>query len=154
MRREETVDHNIKSAWHAIARMYNQQASKYDVTTSIGFVLLNIHSDEGTPATKIAPLMGLEARSLTRMLKTMEEKKLIYRHPDPIDKRSVRIYLTDLGKKKKELSKASVLLFNNRVRELISESKLKVFFEVINEINQLATNEKFDPSMFKVKATN
>ncbi len=152
MRREETVDHNIKSAWHAIARMYNQQASKYDVTTSIGFVLLNINSEEGTPATKIAPLMGLEARSLTRMLKTMEEKKLIYRHPDPIDKRSVRIYLTDLGKKKKELSRASVLLFNNRVRELISESKLKVFFEVINEINQLATNEKFDPSMFKIKA--
>ena len=152
MRREETVDHNIKSAWHAIARMYNQQASKYDVTTSIGFVLLNIHSEEGTPATKIAPLMGLEARSLTRMLKTMEEKKLIYRYPDPIDKRSVRIYLTDLGKKKKELSRASVLLFNNRVRELISENKLRVFFEVISEINQLATNEKFDTSMFKVKA--
>jgi MarR family transcriptional regulator, organic hydroperoxide resistance regulator len=152
MRREDTVDHNIKSAWHAIARMYNQQASKYDVTTSIGFVLLNIHSEEGTPATKIAPLMGLEARSLTRMLKTMEEKKLIYRHPDPIDKRSVRIYLTDLGKTKKELSRASVLLFNNRVRELIPENKLRIFFEVISEINQLATNEKFDPSMFKVKA--
>ncbi|HMG89981.1 MAG TPA: hypothetical protein VK589_07970, partial [Chryseolinea sp.] len=69
MRREETVDHNIKSAWHAISRMYNQQAGKHEITTSIGFVLLNIHSD-GTPATKIAPLMGLEARSLTRMLKT------------------------------------------------------------------------------------
>jgi DNA-binding MarR family transcriptional regulator len=119
------------------------------VTTSIGFVLLNIHSEEGTPATKIAPLMGLEARSLTRMLKTMEEKKLIYRVPDQVDKRSVRIYLTELGKQKKELSRASVLLFNNRVREIISANKLKVFFEVINEINQLATNEKFDPSMFK-----
>lgn len=153
MRKEETVDHNIKSAWHAIARMYNQQASQYEVTTSIGFVLLNIHSDEGTPATKIAPLMGLEARSLTRMLKTMEEKKLIYRSPDPVDKRSVRIYLTDLGKKKKDLSRASVLLFNNRVREQIPEHKLKVFFEVINEINLLATNEKFDPSMFSVSAT-
>jgi DNA-binding MarR family transcriptional regulator len=103
------------------------------------------------PATKIAPLMGLEARSLTRMLKTMEEKKLIYRVPDLIDKRSVRIYLTDLGKQKKELSRASVLLFNNRVREVVPESKLKIFFEVMNEINQLATTEKFDPSMFKLK---
>src|SRR5688572_21234202 len=151
MRKEETVDHNIKSAWHAIARMYNQQASKYEITSSIGFVLLNIHSEEGMPATKIAPLMGLEARSLTRMLKTMEEKKLIYRVPDLIDKRSVRIYLTDLGKSKKELSRASVLLFNNRVRELIPDSKLNIFFEVVNEITQLATNEKFDPSMFQKK---
>src|SRR5687768_11389456 len=136
MRREETVDYAIKAAWHAIARMYNQQAAKHDITMSIGFVLLNIHSD-GTPATKIAPLMGLEARSLTRMLKTMEEKKLIYREPDPIDKRSVRIFLTELGKKKKEVSRETVLFFNNKVRELVPESKLKVFFEVMNEINQL-----------------
>jgi len=137
MRREETVDHNIKSAWHAISRMYNQQAGKHEITTSIGFVLLNIHSD-GTPATKIAPLMGLEARSLTRMLKTMEEKKLIYREPDPLDKRSVRIFLTELGKTKKEVSRETVLYFNNKVREVVPESKLKVFFEVMNEINLLA----------------
>jgi DNA-binding MarR family transcriptional regulator len=137
MRREETVDHNIKSAWHAISRMYNHQAGKHDITTSIGFVLLNIHAD-GTPATKIAPLMGLEARSLTRMLKTMEEKKLIYREPDLTDKRSVRIFLTELGKKKKEISRETVLYFNNKVRELVPESKLKIFLEVVNEINQLA----------------
>ena len=138
MRKEETIDHNIKAAWHAISRMYNQQATKHDITTSMGFVLLNIHSEEGTPATKIAPLMGLEARSLTRMLKTMEEKKLIYREQDKIDKRSVRIFLTELGKRKKEISRETVLLFNNRVREAVSENKLKVFFEVMNEINQLA----------------
>jgi DNA-binding MarR family transcriptional regulator len=137
MRREETVDHNIKSAWHAISRMYNQQAGKHKITTSIGFVLLNIHTD-GTPATKIAPLMGLEARSLTRMLKTMEEKKLIYREPDPVDKRSVRIFLTELGKTKKEVSRETVLSFNNKVREVVPESKLKIFFEVMNEINLLA----------------
>ena len=137
MRREETVDHNIKSAWHAISRMYNHQAGKHDITTSIGFVLLNIHSD-GTPATKIAPLMGLEARSLTRMLKTMEEKKLIYREPDLTDKRSVRIFLTELGKRKKEVSRETVLYFNNKVRELVPEGKLKIFLEVMNEINQLA----------------
>ena len=82
--------------------------------------------------------MGLEARSLTRMLKTMEEKKLIYREPDLTDKRSVRIFLTELGKKKKEISRETVLYFNNKVRELVPESKLKIFLEVMNEINQLA----------------
>lgn len=140
MRKEETIDYNIKTAWHAISRMYNQQATKHDITTSIGFVLLNIHSEEGTPATKIAPLMGLEARSLTRMLKTMEEKKLIFREQDRIDKRSVRIFLTAMGKRKKEISRETVLLFNNRIREAVSENKLKVFFEVMNEINQLAAH--------------
>jgi DNA-binding MarR family transcriptional regulator len=137
MRREETVDYNIKAAWHAIARMYNQQASKVDITMSMGFVLLNINSEEGTPATKIAPLMGLEARSLTRLLKTMEEKGLIYRESVSSDKRMVRIVLTKEGKKKKERSRETVLRFNEAVREQVEPEKLSIFFEVLQKINRI-----------------
>jgi MarR family transcriptional regulator, organic hydroperoxide resistance regulator len=137
MRREETVDHNIKMAWHAIARMYNQQAVQYDATMSMGFVLLNINSEEGSPATKIAPLMGLEARSLTRLLKSMEEKGLIYREADKFDKRSVRIRLTKEGKAKKEKAREKVLRFNEVVRSEISTEKLNVFFEVLQNIIQI-----------------
>src|SRR6187455_1627763 len=126
MKREETIDHNIKAAWHAIARMYNQQALKYGGTMSIGFALLNIHSKEGTQATKIAPMMGLEPRSLTRLLKSMEEKGLIYRKADKLDKRSVRIFLTKEGKLHREKSKETVLKFNEAVREEIPTSKLNV----------------------------
>lgn len=136
MRREETVDFNIKAAWHAIARMYNQQALKYNATMSMGFCLLNINSDEGTPATKIAPLMGLEARSLTRLLKSMEEKGLIYREADASDKRLVRIQLTQEGKRKKEKARESVLRFNEQVRSIVPQGKLDVFFEVIQEITR------------------
>jgi DNA-binding MarR family transcriptional regulator len=142
MKREETIDHNIKSAWHAISRMYNQQAVKQNITTSIGFVLLNISSKDGTPATKIAPLMGLESRSLTRVLKNMEEKGLICRKPDANDGRSVRIFLTDEGKSKKEVSRETVLSFNNQVREVISDEKLEVFFDVINDINKIIDSNR------------
>jgi len=136
MRREETVDYNIKAAWHAIARMYNQQAHKYNATMSMGFCLLNIHSEDGTPATKIAPLMGLEARSLTRLLKTMEEKGLIAREPDPSDKRLVRIVLTKEGRERKEKARESVLRFNDSIRAIIPSEKLSVFFEVLQAINK------------------
>lgn len=137
MRKEETIDYHIKTAWHAIARMYNQQALKYGGTMSIGFALLNIDAEEGTPATKIAPLMGLEARSLTRLLKSMEEKGLISRESDKVDKRSVRILLTDEGKKHRERSKETVLRFNEAVRDQLPQEKLTVFFEVVQSINQI-----------------
>ena len=140
MKREETVDYHIKSAWHAISRMYNQKAAQEDFTTAIGFVLININSKEGTPATKIAPLMGLEARSLTRMLKSMEEKGMIYKKPDPIDKRSVRIFLTPEGKKKKEISVQTIMEFNEHVREVVSESELDTFFTVFQKINHVIDN--------------
>lgn len=137
MKKEETVDYHIKTAWHAIARMYNQQALKFDGTMSIGYALLNISSEEGTPAMKIGPLMGLEPRSLTRLLKSMEEKGLIYRQVDKNDKRSVRVLLTREGRKMKEKSRDTVLRFNEAVRDGIPAQKLDVFFEVIQEINEV-----------------
>ena len=142
MKREETVDYHIRSAWLAIARMYNQQALKYGGTMSIGFALLNIDPDKGTPATKIAPLMGLETRSLTRLLKSMEDKGLISRESDTLDKRSVRIKLTAEGKIHREHSKEIVLRFNEAVKEEISAGKLNTFFEVVQGINQLIENNK------------
>jgi DNA-binding MarR family transcriptional regulator len=150
MHREETVDYNIRAAWHAISRMYNQQASLYDGTMSMGFVLLTIDVDEGTPATKIAPLMGLEARSLTRLLKTLEEKEIIYRKADECDKRMVRIYLTNEGKAKREKARETVLRFNNTVFEQIPKEKLDVFFEVLQDINQLIeTTNIYDKELLK-----
>ena len=137
MKKEETVDYPIKSAWHAISRMYNQQAAEEGFTTAIGFVLININSKEGTPATKIAPLIGLETRSLTRMLKTMEEKGLIYKKADPVDKRSVRMFLTEEGKRKKEISVQSVKRFNEQVRAALTEEELASFFGVISKIQKV-----------------
>ncbi len=134
MKPEETVDYNIKVAWHAISRMYNTQAAQNDITTSIGFVLLNIDQERGTPATKIAPLLGLETRSLTRILRSMEEKGLIYKQADAVDKRSVRIFLTPLGLEKKEVSRQTVRHFNLKVRDKIPQSQLDVFFKVAAQI--------------------
>jgi MarR family transcriptional regulator, organic hydroperoxide resistance regulator len=137
LKREETIDYHIKTAWHAIARMYNQRAMKYDGTMSIGYALLNISSEDGTAAMKIGPLMGLEPRSLTRLLQSMEEKGLIFRQVDQNDKRSVKVLLTKEGKKMKEKSRETVLRFNEAVREEISPENLNVFFEVVQTINQI-----------------
>jgi len=134
MKPTETVDYVIKSAWHAIQRMYNAEAAKHNSTIAVGFVLLNIDVQFGTPATKIAPLIGLETRSLTRMLKNLEENGIIYRRSEDRDKRLVRIFLTDLGKEKREAARNTVLTFNHLIRNRIPEEKLSIFFEVMNEI--------------------
>ncbi len=145
MKREETVDYHIKTCWHAIYRMYNQQAQSHDSTTSMGFVALNIDPKDGTPATKIAPLMGLESRSLTRMLKSMEEKGFIYREKDPKDGRSVRIFLTEVGQEKRRVSRETVIRFNEVIGQSIPKDELNTFFEVVGKINQLIENK----SIFK-----
>jgi len=98
-----------------------------------GFALLNI-DPEGTPSTALGPKMGMENTSLSRLLKTMEERQLIERKPDPADGRGVLIFLTPFGKEKRNISREVVLNFNEKVSRELSETQLKHFFEVSEAI--------------------
>jgi DNA-binding MarR family transcriptional regulator len=122
--------------------MYNDEASKFDGSMAIGFALLSIDKENGTPSTYISNRMGMEPTSLTRTLKTLEEKGLITRKKNPEDGRGVLIYLTPLGKEKRELSKETVLKFNETIKKNIPEEKLNHFMEVTEMINELITEKK------------
>ncbi|MFM2228924.1 MAG: hypothetical protein RL607_182, partial [Bacteroidota bacterium] len=80
--------------------------------------------------------------SLTRTLKTLEDRGLIYREKNPEDGRGVLIFLTEEGKEKRELSKNTVLRFNDSIRKHISDEQLKHFMEVTDIINDLIAEKK------------
>jgi DNA-binding MarR family transcriptional regulator len=140
--KEKTIDYVLRATWQAVSRMYNEEASKFDGSMAIGFALLSIDKEDGTPSTYISNRMGMEATSLTRTLKTLEEKGLITRKKNPDDGRGVLIYLTDLGKQMREQSKTTVLKFNEVVKKNITEEKLNHFMEVADVINDLITEKK------------
>lgn len=137
---EKTLDFHIKSTWHAITRMYNNIAYKYDISQTIGYVLINI-GKEGTPATKIAPLMGMEPTSLSRLLKNMEKKGLIYKKGDEEDKRVVRIYLTEEGVMKRKLAKETILNFNTKLMQVLSNEDIEHLVKVFDIIKKCVQSE-------------
>ena len=126
---EETVDFHIRATLFKMMRMYNLYAAENGITQGIGYVLILI-TEDGVPATKIAPLMGMGTSSLTRLLKSMETDGLIYRQPDTQDKRVVRIFLTDKGKQLQEKAKSVVLNFNKKLFEKINKKDLEAFVKV------------------------
>jgi len=132
-----TIDYALRETWLAIAKMYNEEAKNYGSTMAMGFTLLSIDPKTGTPSTALGPKMGMEATSLSRILKSLEEKGFIVRKPNPMDGRGVLIHLTESGLEKRNLSKNAVLSFNEIIRENVSEEKMNVFFEVTETINKL-----------------
>ncbi|ANH61129.1 MarR family winged helix-turn-helix transcriptional regulator [Dokdonia donghaensis] len=140
--KDKTIDYCLRATWQAVMKMYNEQAAEYDVTMAVGFALLSIDPEEGTPSTALGPRMGMEATSLSRTLKTMEEKGLIERKPNPADGRGVLIHLTEFGLEKRNFSKDRVVTFNEAVRGNISEEKINNFYEVIETINDLIQNRR------------
>jgi DNA-binding MarR family transcriptional regulator len=140
--KDKTIDYVLRTTWLAVTKMYNEQAAQFDTTMATGFTLLSIDPEEGTPSTSLGPIMGMEATSLSRILKTMEERGLIERKPNPEDGRGVLIHLTDFGREKREYSRERVLTFNNTIRKNVSEEKLKHFYEVAEVISEMISNKK------------
>lgn len=140
--KDKTIDYILRATWQAVSRMYNEEAAKYGATMATGFALLSLDKDKGSPSTTLGPKMGMEATSLTRTLKSMEEKGLITRKKNPVDGRGVLIHLTKFGKEKRELSKNTVLKFNETIKEHISEEKLQHFIEVAETINNLIADKQ------------
>ncbi len=141
MKPEETFDYPLRWSWHKIQKHYNAIAMRHDLTMTMGYVLLNIDQDKGTPSTQLGPKIGMEASSLTRTLKTMENKGYISKQSDDADRRKVNVCLTPLGRIKREASKEAVLHFNQYLTKKISATQKKQFFEAMEIINDVLSNE-------------
>ena len=125
-----------------VTKMYNEEAGKKGSTMATGFALISIDPDEGTPSTSLGPKMGIEATSLSRTLKSMEEKGLIVRKPNPLDGRGVLIHLTPFGVEMREFSKRVVIGFDEAVNKAVDSEDLKAFKKVTNTILELINSKK------------
>ncbi|WP_158825157.1 MarR family winged helix-turn-helix transcriptional regulator [Mucilaginibacter lacusdianchii] len=138
----ETIDYLLKIVWQNMANRYNQLVADWGITQSIGYLLINIDETEGTTVSQVAALLGLKSTSLSRMLSQMEQMDLIYRQSNKGDKRSVKVYLTDLGKEKRHLARGLVKHFNNYLNEHLSDKEKQTLITTLKKVNQLTLDYK------------
>ena len=142
LKNHETIDYFLKIVWQTVANRYNQLVTEFGITQSIGYLLINIDEHEGTTVSVAAALLGLKSTSLSRMLSQLEKSGLIYRESNPGDKRSVKIYLTPLGKEKRQLARTVVKQFNTYLNTHIRDNDKQYLIEILEKINQLTLNYK------------
>lgn len=140
--KDKTIDYILRTTWLSVQKMYNEEALKFESTMATGFTLLSIDPEKGTPSTALGPKMGMEATSLSRILKTMETRGLIERKPNPNDGRGVIISLTEFGREKRDYSREKVLIFNDAIRKNVAPEKIEHFYEVAEVINDMISNKK------------
>jgi DNA-binding MarR family transcriptional regulator len=76
------------------------------------------------------------------MLRQLEKSGLIHRESNIGDKRSVKIYLTELGKEKRHQARVIGKLFNNYLNEHMSENEREQLIKMLKKVNQLTLNFK------------
>ena len=134
MNKEQLFEFHIRNNWFKISRYYNQIASKYDMSFSWGFIMLNIEK-EGTPSTSLGPKMGMEPTSLSRTLKNMEDKGYIERRMDADDKRKSIVFLTEEGVEIRKKVRDVVVEFNEKLYSALPKTKVDAFFDIMQRID-------------------
>lgn len=145
MNQNETIDYFLKATWQTVANKYNNIASQHGFTQAAGYILLNIHK-EGTTVSQIANYTGVRTTSLSRVLNNLESLGFIYREISAQDKRSVKVYLTELGVEKRRLAKDVVRGFNEYLEAALTEEEREQLVNMLIKINELAAN--YEPQTF------
>ena len=140
--RDKTLDYILRTTWMSVSKMYNEQAAVKGSTMATGFALISIDPENGTPSTALGPKMGMEATSLSRTLRMMEDKGLIERKRNPEDGRSVLIHLTEFGQEMRDFSKSVVKTFDQAVKNEIEPEKVETFLEVAYKINEIVCSRE------------
>ncbi len=107
--------------------------------------MLNIDPHKGTYASDIAPKLGTEGTSLSKLIASIEEMGYIKRMPDEDDKRKTKILLTPEGLEKRNISLLSVKSFNQSVINKIGANQFHSLLDTLDVISELA-REKYNNS--------
>lgn len=97
----QNIKLNLALLFHLSNQFKDQLIGKYfagiGVTAAQFKVLINIYRDVVTPA-EICKHLQMDTGAMSRMISRMVNSQLIERHPDPQNKRQVRLGLTDKGR--------------------------------------------------------
>lgn len=92
----------LLKCFHCSQKMIVQQTAKLDLCPGQPKILECLYEMDGQTPKDIGKKCVLDKSTMTSLLKKMELQGLIYRQEQPDDKRSVRIFMTELGREKAE----------------------------------------------------
>ena len=88
-------------ATRRITKFYNRRLRKFGITYNHLFILKCLWEQEGVNVKDLSKQLFLDSSSLTGHLDRMERIGLVARKDDPTDRRAVRIFLSDKGRRLK-----------------------------------------------------
>jgi len=118
----------------ALQRCFRENGQ--EITTEQWGIIRHLWEEEGLSQREIGEKASKDKPNITRMLDALEKKRLIFRQPDPRDRRKFCIYLTKEGKQLHERLFPLVRDLRNRAIRDLSRSEMDLLKNVLDKINR------------------
>lgn len=105
-------------------------------------VLLYLIDNDGVNASDISQNFDINTSRVAAVLNTLSKKGFIERVVDPLDKRKIRVFITDVGKVFANERKREVEAYFKNLLEQLGEKDTKEYLRLSRRINQIIKNLK------------
>ena len=128
-------DHKIGLMFQHIARLRNRYFDKlmapHDLTSAQVRVINLLLRQQGMSQVELARILGIGTVAVSAQLDRMEKNGWVTRKPDPNDRRSNRVWLTDAGLAKREVLISGFSHLNDIAFEGLSDAEIDRLVEIL-----------------------
>ncbi|MDZ8258448.1 MarR family transcriptional regulator [Nostoc sp. ChiQUE01b] len=129
-----SLGYKLKLASQLMYRIFLERLEPYGLTPFHFVVLCCLWEEDGLSASDIADKLKQLGATLTGVVDRMEERNLVYRERDLDDRRIVRIWLTDEGKRLMKILPAESVETINKATFGISEVEQEALMKLLDQV--------------------
>ena len=118
----------------ALQRCFKENG--FEITPEQWAIIRHLWEEEGLSQREIGEKAAKDKPNITRMLDALQKKRLIYRQPDPRDRRKFCVFLTKEGKQLHDLLLPLAQTLRERVTQNLSQPEIDILKEALTKINQ------------------
>lgn len=111
--------------------------AQYGVTASQGYTLLSLPQEGTLSMNELSDAMEMACSTMTRLVDPLVSKELVYRKPDDVDRRIVRVGLTAKGQELRNSLEKSLQDFFILVLSEIQEEQRPMILSAIEQVTKL-----------------
>lgn len=128
------LGYKVKLVSQLMYRAFLEQLEPYGLTPFHYLVLCCLWEEDGLSTSGIADKLKQLGATLTGVVDRMEDRNLVYRKRDPDDRRIIRIWLTDEGKRLMKVLPPLGAETLHRATEGISEAEQATILKILDQI--------------------
>jgi DNA-binding MarR family transcriptional regulator len=118
----------------ALQRFFKENG--FEITAEQWAIIRHLWEEDGLSQREIAEKTSKDKPNITRMIDALEQKRLVFRQPDPQDRRKYCIYLTREGKHLQERLLPLAQNLRERVTQNLTAQEIKFLQDTLDKIYQ------------------
>ena len=118
----------------ALQRFFKENG--FEITAEQWAIIRHLWDEDGLSQREIAEKTSKDKPNITRMVDALEQKRLVFRQPDPRDRRKYCLYLTKEGKQLQERLLPLAQNLRERVTKNLTPPEIDLLKDTLNKIYQ------------------